>query len=330
MKIGVIGGHGHFTIRHLPGAEFAWAADGYDDAAHAQSAALGGTQVFSDPEKLLSEFSPDLIYVGSVYAHNGRLAEWALEQGLPVVTEKPMASDFATLERIARLTAAGPGIIAEQTMRWLPAFIKVRNIVREGLIGEPIMVQAQKSYKFGDRRPSFYRRREEFGGIIPWVAIHAIDFVFRCTGLRYEAVSAHHGNRNSPAYPEMEDFAMMTFLMKGGVPCVITADFLRPSGAGSHGDDRLRITGTEGVVEIRGDDVFLITSRGEESLILESSDLNWENVSRDMVNAALRRDESMITPEECLHVTSAALAAREAADTRHWQEIPSHLGPLNP
>jgi len=321
MRIGILGGHGHFTMRQLPGAEFAWAEDGFDSAATAQARALGSSEVFPDPERLLSEFAPELVYVGSVYARNGSLAAWALERGLPVVTEKPMAADFQTLARIARLTAAGPGIIAEHTIRWFPVIEKAREIVLAGRIGQPVMVQAQKSYKFGDHRPAFYGKRELFGGTIPWVAIHAIDFAFRCAGLRYESVTAVHGNRSSPAYPEMEDFAAMTFTMEGGVPCLITADFLRPAGATSHGDDRLRITGTDGVVEVVGEEVILITRHGEERFQLAVPSSLWGKVARDLVDSALRRDDSMITPEECLHVTCAALAAREAADTGRPQRI---------
>jgi len=321
MRIGIIGGYGHFTLRKLPGAEFAWAEDGYDAQARVQAEALGGANVFADPGQLLSGFSPDLVYIGSAYARNGDLAVWALERGIPVVVEKPMAASLATLRKIAALTASGPGIIAEHSMRWFPAIRKTREMIGAGRIGRPVMVQAQKSYKLGSHRPPFYKKREEFGGTIPWVAIHAIDFAFWTAGLRYESVSASHGNRCSPAYPEMEDFAAMTFTMEGGVPCLITADFLRPAGAPSHGDDRLRITGTEGVVEINGFEVTLITSQGEERLSLEPLDTLWEAAAQDMVDAVMRRETAMISPEECLHVTYAALAAREAADTGQTQRI---------
>ncbi|MFZ4780003.1 MAG: Gfo/Idh/MocA family protein [Terrimicrobiaceae bacterium] len=324
MRIGIIGGHGHFTLRNLPGADFAWAEDGEESRAGVQAGVFGSSNIFPDPEQMFASFSPELCYLGSTYARNGHLAAWVLERGIPVVTEKPMAADFATLGRIARLTTSGPGIVAEHTMRWLPAFLKAREIIRAGSIGEPVLVQAQKSYKLG-RRPAFYRERSQFGGIIPWVAIHAIDFAFWCTGLRYQSVTAAHGNRCSKAYPEMEDFAAMTFSMEGGVPCLITADFLRPAGASSHGDDRLRVTGTEGVVEVRGAELFLITGHGEERMLLEPPDAIWEQAAQDLVDAALRRTGSVMTPEECLHVTSAALAAREAADTKQPQAIDGQL-----
>src|SRR5690606_24708979 len=143
-------------------------------------------------------------------------------------------------------------------------FAKARELIHLGAIGDVVMVQAQKSYRFGTSRPDFYKTRALFGGIIPWVGTHAIDFARWCTGLSYETVTGRHGNRSFPAYGEMEDHAALFFTMKGGVPCLVTADFLRPEGAKTHSDDRLRVTGSKGVVEIRRTNVMITTEKGKE------------------------------------------------------------------
>ena len=43
-------------------------------------------------------------------------------------------------------------------------------------------------------------------------------------------------------------------------------DYLRPNGASSHGDDRLRVVGTLGQVEVIGETVRLIDASGERVL----------------------------------------------------------------
>lgn len=322
VRIGIVGGHGHESVRWLPGAELAWAKDGYDDQALVNASLRGCDRTFASMEEMIGEFQPAVIYVGSVFGWNARLIVRALERGIPVVSEKPLAVTRTDLDLLRRITGHGrPVVVAEFAMRWCRSLQLARELIRAGRIGDPAHVQAQKSYKFGSSRPDFYRRRELFGGIIPWVASHAIDYAAWTTGLRYRAVSARHGNRCHADYAEMEDFATMQFEMSGGVPCVVSADFLRPAGASSHGDDRLRVTGTEGVVEVKGADVFLATADGEETWHRPSADPAER--ARDLVLSALGRDDTT-TLEESLHVTEAALAARESADgPRSWVEISS-------
>lgn len=313
MKIGIVGGHGHESIRIHPEAEFAWAGDGFDGEAERRAMARGG-RFFPDMAALLRDFDPALIYIGSAYARNGALAVEALRAGRSVIIEKPLAAthdDLATLRRIT--TETGLSIIAEFTMRWSPAIRKVRDLVQSGALGKPVLIQAQKTYKFGRTRPAFYRHRSTFGGIIPWVAAHAIDYCSWCTGLRYRSVSATHGNRRFPDYPEMEDHAALFFQMDDHVPCLITADFLRPEGAASHGDDRLRITGENAVVEMQDSEVVLIDASHTRRWKCEPSEENQIQRACDLVGAALGKSADL-SMNESFAITEAALIARDAAD----------------
>ena len=315
IKIGIVGGYGHECIRLHPHAEFAWACDGYDDAASLRARKCNNSQAFRSTSELLDRFQPDIIYVGTVYGRNGTIAIQALEKGLPVISEKPVATDERTLARLQSLTEESDlQIIAEFAMRWSASIAKARDLIRSGEIGSPVLIQAQKSYKFGASRPDFYKKRELFGGIIPWVASHAIDYAAFTTGLRYESVSAQHANLCFPDYPEMEDHAAMLFQMTSGVPCMVTADFLRPSGAASHGDDRLRVTGASGVVEVRNADVTLVNSEGEYQWNCPTTEAHGMQRAIDLVDAALGKNNQVISTADSLHITKAALLARKSAD----------------
>jgi predicted dehydrogenase len=314
MKIGIIGGYGHESIHAHPEAEFAWADDGYDHQSATRATSRGGRH-FADMATLLREFDPTIIYIGSAYARNGTLAAAALRAGKSVVCEKPLASSPEDLLTLRTLTeSTGLHIVAEYTMRWHPSVLKVREIVQSGALGRPIMVQGQKTYKFGASRPDFYRQRATFGGIIPWVASHAIDYCSWCTGLAYLSVSASHGNRAFPDYPGMEDHAALFFQMAGQIPCLITADFLRPQGAATHGDDRLRITGEKAVVEMIDHDVTLIDAAGTHHWHCPTTATCDIQRARDLVSAALG-GPGLLSMAESFTVTAATLAARTAADT---------------
>jgi predicted dehydrogenase len=322
MKIGIVGGYGHECIKFLPGAELAWACDGYDLQALERARAFGCERTYLSMEEMLADFRPDIVYTGTFYAGNGRLAIQALELGFDVVSEKPLAASREDLLRLSELTKSGERrAIAEFAMRWNTAFKRVRDLIHDGAIGSVVMIHAQKSYQFGASRPDFYKSRKLFGGIIPWVAVHAIDYASWCTGLRYKSVVAIQGNRCFPAYPEMEDHSAMLFTMTGGIPCTITADFLRPEGAASHGDDRLRVTGSDGVLEIRNSDVYLANRQGEQHWKLETPDASAIQRASDLAEAACGISTSEISTSECLHVTGAAIAARYAADAGRTEQI---------
>ena len=322
MKIGLIGGYGHECVKLWPDAELAWACDDFDDKALERAKAFGCGKTYPSMTALLDDFRPDVVYIGSVYGHNGCLAILAMERGFDVVSEKPLATDRQTLCQLHELTASGERrIIGEFAMRWQLVFAKAQELIRSGTIGEVAFIQAQKTYKFGPKRPDFYKSRELFGGIIPWVAVHAIDYAAWCTGLQYESVTAVQGNSCHPEYDEMEDHASMLFQMTGGVPCVITADFLRPEGASTHGDDRLRVTGSKGVIEIRNETLWIITTQAEESWTGDENEADGIQRAKDLVNAALGKSNPTISTAGCLHIAAAALAARDAADSQTGERV---------
>ena len=314
LRIGLVGGWGHESVKRYPGAELAWACDADEKAR--DRAAAGNHPVFSSMDELLREFQPDVVYIGSVFGRNGSLAVAAMEQGLPVVSEKPIAADRPTLNRLRELSSTtNLGVIAEFAMRWCAPLVKARELVASNAIGEITLISASKAYKFGKERPSFYGARATFGGIIPWIAGHSIDYAAWTTGLTFRSVTAQHGNRCFPEYPEMKDHAAMLFEMNNGAACVVTADFLRPSAAASHGDNFLHLTGTQGTVEVRNAEVTLTTATHREQWQIEEDPQEGIRRAVGLVNAAMGKP-SEISTKDSLHSTEAALAARESADLR--------------
>ena len=59
--------------------------------------------------------------------------------------------------------------------------------MRDGTVGQIRLMNAQKSYKLG-RRNEFYKIRSTYGGTIPWVGSHAIDWLYWFSGEKFESV----------------------------------------------------------------------------------------------------------------------------------------------
>ncbi len=108
MRLAFIGGCGHHYLRGVaadPGLAvrrpIPVAGDGTDnERARAFAAALGETRWFDDAVQMLDETQPEVISIGAVYAENAKFIIAALERGIVVVSDKPIAAAWEDLARI--------------------------------------------------------------------------------------------------------------------------------------------------------------------------------------------------------------------------------------
>lgn len=271
-------------------------------------------KVYDDYRRMLDEVRPDIACVGMKYYRNAEGCIEAASRGSHVICEKPIATELDDLARVQEaVRKAGVRLTALFGMRYDPHLLAARKAVVDGLVGEPLLAFGQKSYKFGTR-PEWYKDRRTFGGTIPWVAIHAIDYVRFVTGLEYTSVAAMHANKAHPDYPGLEDCGAILFGLSNGGQAVISFDYLRPAGARTHGDDRLRVTGSLGVVEARlADDFCEAITHSQASVDIRAN--RKANLLLDLVQELRGAGTCLIGPGESFRVTEVALKAREAADT---------------
>lgn len=338
MKIAFIGGHGHFYLQRLlqnpdlP-VEIAVSGDGYDDEAAKNTLAKVTTpyraapQWFDSPVALLDEFRPEIVSIGAVYAHNGTLAALALERDIAVISDKPVAVNSPQLERLRALTSGnGRVLLTEFPFRCQPEFRAARAAVQSGQIGELVLATAQKSYRFGASRPSWYRNPEDYPGTLFWVASHGIDAIHFCGGAAFSQVLSVGGNLSRPDYGAgFEDHVVAMFGLQNGGHAVVHADFLRPQGAPTHGDDRLRLAGTRGVLEVRGGRCTLITAQDERD-ITDSAAVR--PIEEEFLAAARREAGAVYGAEESLAVAEILLRARQAQGANNWTDL-AQLRPLS-
>lgn len=271
---------------------------------------------FSDYQRMLDEVRPNVVAIFAPYAHNGRVAIEAVRRGCHVISEKPLAGTLSELQQLrAARDKAGVRVSAILPMRQLAAFQAARKAVADGLIGEPVLISAQKSYQWGEKRPWFYRTAKDYGGSIPWVAIHAVDYIRYVTGLEFAEVTARQANKVHRNYPACADCGGLLFVMRNGGQATITFDFLRPAKAPTHGDDRLRVAGSEGVVEVRLEPqpwCELITKKDEpRQLPLQDS---TPNPFVDFATSLRGLRSHYLTPDDPFIDTEVCLKARDSAE----------------
>jgi predicted dehydrogenase len=112
----------------------------------------------------------------------------------------------------------------------------------------------------------------------------------------------------------MEDNASVLMKLDNGGSATLRIDFLQPQSAPTHGDDRLRFAGSNGVLDVRG---------AEEQIIVITADKGvWKpllppkkDLFRMFVASLDGESESPVPAEDCYRATEICLLAREAQDT---------------
>ena len=226
-----------------------------------------GIRVYSDYREMLDELQPDIVTVACHFNDHARITVEVLERGSHVFVEKPVALTFEELEQVKKAHASsGRYLAAMFGLRYKPWFMTAWKSVRSGMIGDIRMLNAQKSYKLGLRQ-EFFKHRNTYGGTIPWVGSHAIDWVYWFSGEKFRSVYATHSRKYNKDHGELEVTALCHFTLTNEIFASVSVDYLRPEQAPTHDDDRLRVVGTKGSIEVREHKVFLIN--GECSGIKE-------------------------------------------------------------
>ncbi|MBQ8497132.1 MAG: Gfo/Idh/MocA family oxidoreductase [Clostridia bacterium] len=332
MKVVQIGAAGHYayalgTIKKY-GMDFAAicypdAEDGAARAARNLERFGFAPRVYEDVETMLHEEKPDIVIVNTVMYKNSQYAEMALSRGCSVFCEKPVATEMDKLEHLVYIYKEAkkkdPSICfcGMFGIDYLPHFETAYRFVKEGGIGEVMLANGQKSYRMGNRE-KFYSDREKYGGTIPWVAIHAIEWITRIGGLRPVTVTAYGNTACNAGNGTMEASTLSVFGCEKGKMASVSADVMRPAKAPTHDDDRLRLVGSKGILEVRFRKVFVIDGEGERELPLVETETE---LFEEFVLEIQGKGKCRVSAEDAFFATRIALAARESQDTGKSIEI---------
>ncbi len=322
MKIAMIGSTGHWNyaisgVEATADAQIVGAARGSQheemDAVMKACEKIGqGPRLFDDYRKLLDETKPDVVCASPRFKDHAEVACEVLNRKIALFIEKPVA---LTLEDLTRIRAAqsesGAAIMAMLGLRYSASILSAWQQVRQGAIGEVRLLTAQKSYRLNDR-PDYYRKRDTYGGTIPWVGAHSVDLIAWFAGVPFKSVYAAHSTRANRGHGELEVTALCQFTLENEVLGSTHIDYCRPAKAPTHGDDRIRVAGSKGVVEARGGKAYLVSDDidGEREL----PPAETMPIFADFLKQVKGEGEALISTEDSLKVTQAVLLARQSAD----------------
>jgi predicted dehydrogenase len=267
---------------------------------------------YTSLERLLAKEELDMAAVCG--PNGGRAARIlaCLSRKLHVIAEKPIALTRRELSEIqASVRRQNLRLSMLLPMRFSSPYLALRQIVAEGRIGEVVQIASQKSYKAGER-PEWMRHAASYGGTIPWIGIHMIDLMRFTSGREFREVFSLKAHIGFPELGAMENVTGSLFALDNGGVAVLRMDYLRPETAPTHGDDRLRLAGLEGIAEYQAaTGVTLMTAKSKPEVI---RDLPPEgSVFIDFLESVYAGKPPALPYEDVIRVSEITLAAEEAA-----------------
>jgi len=328
IRLGLLGLDGHYgeildPLKHLPDVELVAVSDA--DAGKAKrvidGAGVPSARPYADYREMLDREQFDVI---AVCNNNGERAQAILAcaaRKLHVIAEKPLAIHRRDLDRVRRAVEhSGIKLSMLLPMRFSSPYLAMKKVVERGEIGEVAQIAAQKSYKAGER-PEWMKRRSTFGGAIPWIGIHMVDLMRWSSGLEFTEVASFQTRIGDfPGIGEMENVTGSLFRLDNGGVALLRMDYLRPETAPSHGDDRLRLAGTRGIVEYQeATGVTLLPAHGKPAVL---RDLPAEqSVFVDFLESVYAGKPAALPLTDIYRVSDIVLRAREAAERNRMLRI---------
>lgn len=204
---------------------------------------------YTDASELINDPDVNAVYIATPPASHPIYAIMAMNAGKPVYVEKPLAASYDDCARINRVSReTGVPCFVAYYRRCLPYFIKVKEILQSGAIGEVQNVQIRYSCppRIEDLNPNNlpWRVNPEIAGAGYFydMASHQFDLIQELFGVITHArgYSANRGHLYTA-----EDTLSGCFQFESGLPGSGSWCFV---GHESHNEDRIEVLGTKGTL----------------------------------------------------------------------------------
>ncbi len=225
MRAAVIGvgsmGTNHARVySELDEVELVAVADSFGDRAEYVAGRMGmGVRAYDCFEQMLDEQRPDLVSVVVPTREHLSVAKAAIERGIHVLVEKPIAANLTEAVEMARL-AERHGVILTvgHIERFNPAIIELKRRLEAGELGRIFEIHARRLGPFPPRIQDV--------GVIVDLATHDLDVIHKLVDSQATRVYAETDRRIHSAH---EDTVMGLIKFANGVLAVIDINWLTPT-----------------------------------------------------------------------------------------------------
>lgn len=236
----------------MPGLSLASVVTSNPERAEQARGAHPGVEVLPDPDALFGAAgSHDLVVVAAPNREHVPLGLAAVEAGLHLVVDKPLAASVADGQRLAD-AAEARGVVAGvfHNRRWDGEFLTLRRLLADGALGELVRLESRFDRWRPDVDQSKWREGaepEDAGGVLFDLGPHLIDQVLELLG---PARSVYAEVRRLRPGAEVDDDIFLALEHASGVRSHLSATMLAAQPGA-----RLRALGSRAAYVKQGSDV---------------------------------------------------------------------------
>ncbi|PFG38629.1 putative dehydrogenase [Georgenia soli] len=229
-------------------------APGWVRADSRRVAERAGAGYTEDVPGALDPTVTDLVVVCSEPTRHARLAVQALEAGVDVLVDKPVATSLADAEAVLAAAARTGRVCAVVNRTHTPALRRARGWIDAGHVGLPLHLDLEffasgAHFATSVERPQLVVDTALSGGgeIMNFLG-YCADAAHYLTGLRTREVHAMAGALFSPAHSDagVEDTAVVTLGLERGVTATVTLGRVPHAPGGTPTTSSVRVLGSHG------------------------------------------------------------------------------------
>jgi myo-inositol 2-dehydrogenase / D-chiro-inositol 1-dehydrogenase len=281
------------------------------DRARAEQLAPEGAAVYEQWEELLERERPEAVWICTPPLVHRDPAVAALERGIHVYLEKPIARTLDDAEVIVAAASASAAVCAVG-YQWHA--VEVLDDLRAALEGQRIALLVGRSIGPTGSRPWFLDRAKGGGNVLERGS-HQIDLVRTVAG-EVASVQAAAGSvllgQAEGAAGDIEDAATLVLHLASGALATISVAWTREGQPGSYGLD---VVAEEATLAVTLDPEFSLSgrSRGDEVHAKSSQHPFERTIDRFLASARSGdRDGVFCTPADAARTLAVARACEEA------------------
>lgn len=270
---------------------------------------------YTDYYQIVNNHDIDAIFLLSPPQQHAMHIIDSVNAGKHVLTTTPLATNVEDCEAVIKQIKSRPSqvVMIGFEHRYDPAYLRAKEIIEKGHIGEPIMVSSGTFDK--EKNDSYYQQYgPDTGGIFMELNIKNIDMVRWLTGKEFASVTSAGGAYKYDIFKKLNDAdnVMSLIELEGGGLANISASRLSQEGFNT----KTFVLGTEGSIEILGsspmESIRLYDTEGIKTQVPQSYFERYEHAllaqANDFVNCIQHSKKPEVSVEDGLEATRAAVA----------------------
>jgi len=333
LRVGVIGCGSIAIHRHLPeyqrniNVELAAVCDINEERVQV-TAEKYGAKAFTSYEELISSGLVDAVSVCTPNYLHAPVTIAALNAGLHVLCEKPMAtSKLEAEEMVAAAKANGKKLMIAHNQRFVPSHQRARLLIQNGEIGKIYSFRTAfghggpEGWSIDGKESWFFEKEKAFVGAMGDLGVHKTDLLRYVLGEEITEVGAFV-ETNAKAFANVDDNAVCVLKTESGIIGTLAASWAYRGKE----DNSTIIYGEKAILRLEDDPVnSLVVQYTNGEIVnyqlgkIQSNEAGGQNNSRvidQFTAAAIEGHEVPITGEEGMKSLEVILAALESNETK--------------